>query len=43
VTAPPFETVREKVKEELNQQKENEAGSGLVERLRADARIETFI
>ena len=43
VTAPPFDTVRERVKEELNQQKENEAGSVLVERLRADARIETFI
>jgi hypothetical protein len=40
---PPFETVREKVKEELHQQKENEAGAVLVERLREDARIETFI
>jgi hypothetical protein len=42
-TPPPFEAVREKVKEELNQQKENEAGTVLVEQLRADARIETFI
>lgn len=41
--APPFEAVREKVKEELRQQKENEAGAVLVERLRARARIETFI
>jgi hypothetical protein len=43
VVPPPFDTVREKVKEELHQQKENEAGTVLVERLRTDARIETFI
>jgi hypothetical protein len=40
---PSFETVREKVKEAVQQQKENEAGAVLVERLRARARIETFI
>jgi hypothetical protein len=43
VSPPPFDTVREKVKEELHQQKENEAGAVLVERLRENARIETFI
>jgi hypothetical protein len=42
--APPsFETVREKVREAVQQQKENEAGAVLVEWLRARARIETFI
>lgn len=40
---PPFETVREKVKEAVRERKENEAGAGLVDRLRARAKIETFI
>jgi hypothetical protein len=40
---PRFETVREKVKEAVRERKENEAGAALVERLRARARIETFI
>jgi hypothetical protein len=42
-TVPPFEAVREKVREAVRQQRENEAGAVLVERLRARARIETFI
>ena len=40
---PPFDTVKEKVRETLRQQKEHEAGAVLVEQLRARARIETFI
>jgi hypothetical protein len=40
---PRFETVREKVKEAVQERKENEAGASLVERLRERAQIETFI
>jgi len=40
---PPFDTVREKVREAVQQQKEDKAGSDLVEQLRARARIEIFI
>ncbi|MCG6919827.1 MAG: SurA N-terminal domain-containing protein [Acidobacteria bacterium] len=40
---PPFETVREKVRKAVQEQKENEVASHLVEELRARARIETFI